>query len=154
MAEQYQPPKKSWRLPVLIETPLEKLKETVVDCPECPVYLFCKEGQGGTGWWCAQCGMTGVWIDEPDPNELPKDLLNIDCAKHNFEKHEKRKHPICSFCSGGIMQLEYLNTTEAEDRMRNHLVLTVHSKVTVEERQKVLKRDFARWKEHYEKKRK
>jgi hypothetical protein len=148
VSEPYEPPKKSWRLTVLMDAPLDEVKRTIVDCPECPVFILCKEGEGGTGWWCAGCGSTGVWVSEPT-NDLPRDLLDIDCAQHGFERAEARKQTICGLCSGGLMQLEYMNRLNGEDRMRNHLVLTIHSKHTPEDRQKTLRREWDRWKAHY-----
>lgn len=144
--EEYVPPRESWRLPVFIEASLDDVAKTLVDCSSCPVNLLCSEGEGGTGYVCKTCGNTGVWIDEPSyGKEIPKDILILDCAKHKFNAPEKNRMTKCAICSGGIMQLEVLN-----HGARNHVVFTVHAKVSVAERQKTLREAWAKWKKHYD----
>lgn len=140
--EEYVPPKVAWRLPVFIDAPLSKVKKTVVDCPQCPVFLFCQEGEGGTGYVCSQCGGTGVWVDQPDfSTEIPKDMLNIDCSKHKFERADRKVLTKCAICSGGIMQLEVTG-----HGTRNWIIFTKHARVSVADRQKQLKEAAEKWK--------
>ena len=140
--EAYVPPKASWRLPLFIKAQPKALKKKLVDCPTCPVFLLCQEGQGGTGYVCPICKSTGVWIDEPGLSALPKDILLIDCAKHNFDASKKLTK--CALCSGGIMQLEWQNRGA-----RNHYVATVHARVPIEARQAALAEAWTTWERHY-----
>jgi len=143
--EPYAPPPPAWRLKVLIDAPISEVKKKVVDCPQCPVFFLCQEGEGGTGYHCSKCGSTAVWIDQPGyGTSIPKDILVLDCNKHKFERADKRKLTQCVLCSGGLAQLEVKNRGA-----QNHIVLTVHSAVPAAERQKTLKEAWAKWTKYY-----
>lgn len=143
----YKPPKTSWRLPVLIEAPIKKVKKTVVDCSTCPVSLLCENREGGSGYVCDTCGGTAVLVEEPQDNKAPDDVLLIDCEKHKFEKREG-VDPItrCTLCSGAIMETEVQGVG-----VRHHLVLTAHSRVKIEDRIKQLSDAAAYWHKMLEK---
>lgn len=140
MSESYQPPKETFRLPVFLEAKIAVVKKSVVDCPTCPLFLLCQEGVGGTGYWCGSCGLTGVWIDEPDVTTVsPNDVIWVDCAKHKFERVEKKKLAKCAVCSGQICWLEM------EGKTRNHYLFTVHASIDAAARQAALKDYWKMW---------
>jgi len=136
----YVPPDSSMTLQELIKRPLKEI--TPVDCSTCPVSMLCQEGQGGAGYVCDICGATGVYVDEPEPGAFPKNLLVMDCGKHRFETLEgKGKMPDCGLCTGDQMELLLRN-----EHAVNHYVPTVHARVPLAERQKVLAEKLKYWK--------
>lgn len=102
-----------------------------VTCETCPVSMQCIVGQGGTGWTFDCCGSTTIYLTE---EESKARILLVDCGKHNFERQESTKAcKQCALCSGGIMEVEARG-------MANHRYLpTVHAKVPVAERLRVLR---------------
>lgn len=147
MADRYEPPHNAWRLRVFIEATPEELRARQVGCSTCPVFMLCENGEGGTGFVCAQCGATGIDIENTPESQMPKDLLVVDCNQHKFNrKPEDQNVTLCSLCSGGQMDLEI----QFPDS-RFHYLSTVHAAVPVEERQRKLREAFKFWEDEYAK---
>lgn len=142
---EYEPPTTSWRALDFIKASLEEAQKKVVGCHNCPVNILCMEGEGGTGFVCAQCRSTGVWIDMPEVSGAsPRDVLILDCAKHKFDGPSDKRLTRCVLCSGDLMRLE-INGGKA----RNHLVFTEHAKKTLAERHAKLRERGEYWTEYY-----
>lgn len=145
--EPYEPPMSAWNVKALIDASPADVQAKVVDCPSCPVFLFCQDGSGGVGYWCSKCRATAVRFDEARyaaDHDAPQDILILDCAKHKFEMEKGKKLTLCVICSGGLASLE-MTATGA----KNHLVLTKHASVPAETRQKTLREAWAKWKKFY-----
>jgi len=145
-------PSVSWLLTDYIRASDKEILEKTVNCTNCPVFILCETGQGGTGWTCSKCNATGVYLDTPKEgaNELPEHVLVIDCGKHKFEKKKEcAQITECSLCSGGLMELEVLNKGT-----KNHYIRTVHAYIAHEQRKKVLLQGWNYWSKFWEEKNK
>ena len=141
----YAGPTAAWRLPLFIEASLDAVKAKVVECSTCPVFLLCETGTGGTGWVCPKCNATGVYVDQPENDKAPEDVLVVDCGNHKFDvRAESKRISECALCSGGIMELEILAKTT-----KNHYIATAYAKVAVETRHAHLKAAHDKWKKHH-----
>lgn len=141
----YTPPAVAFRLPLFVDMALADVMERVVECRNCPVSLSCEAGEGGTGWTCPTCKATGVWVDVPEGNELPEDVIAVDCGKHKFHmRKESEQITKCTLCSGGAMELEVLTKGP-----KQHYVATAYATVPIAERQKQLKEFYEHWKKFY-----
>lgn len=146
--EPYVPPKAAWRLPVLLEASKKDLEASRVDCSTCPVFILCESGEYGTGWVCQTCNATGIRMTEPEESGGPApDLLGVDCGKHNFiVGPNSGLQKTCSLCTGDQIGLEMGNPLN-----RFYLLATVHAKVPIGTRQKVLKARVKVWEKRLKK---
>jgi hypothetical protein len=141
------PPAVSWTYPDFMRASLKDIEARTVDCQNCPVFMLCETGQGGTGWTCPKCKATGVYLDPPKDNgaTMPDYLLVMDCAKHKFEVNkDSNSVKECGLCSGGVMEFEVINKGT-----KNFFVRTVHAKVTAEARQEMFKTAWDHWTKEY-----
>lgn len=157
MADNYIPPVSSWRLPVFVDAPLDEVYRKVVTCDTCPVRAQCDAGEGGTGWTCSVCRATGVYVDKPVGVKLPKNVLILDCHKHNFHTlNEAKQITRCSLCNGAQMELEAMDhypLIKGGDRggFTAHYIATAYAHVPVERRQAELKAAYEKYKVLYKK---
>lgn len=142
MSEKFTPPPCAWDLKAFSEASDAEIEAKKVSCSTCPVNMLCETGEGGTGYVCQTCGMTGVWIDEPDPKRPSTDVYMIDCARHKFHTREKNgQMRTCSTCTGEVMEAYVENVNS-----KLHYIYTEHARVSAEERRNTLRDSLAYWK--------
>lgn len=141
------PPSVSWAFTTFMRASLKQIEAKTVSCTNCPVFMLCETGQGGTGWVCPKCKMSGVYLDEPTDGgtTMPERVLAVDCAKHKFHV-DKDCNQIteCGVCSGGLMEFEVLNRGT-----KNYYIRTVHAIIPVAKRQETLKMAWDHWTKEY-----
>ncbi len=141
----YTPPSAAFRLPLFVAMPLAEAAKNVVSCSTCPVSMLCEAAEGGSGWGCPTCKATGVWVDVPEGNDLPKQVIGVDCGKHKFHmRKEAEQITKCSLCSGGAMELEVLTKGPAQ-----YIVFTEYATVSLADRHKQLGDFYEYWKKFY-----
>ena len=146
--KKYEPAPAMWNIRKFADASLEEVLAKRVNCGNCPLYLPCEGGEGGTGWACPKCGTTAVRVHEPRPgheNEDPDDIIVVDCNKHKFERMDRSKNMLdCPLCSEGIAEIE-VECVGA----KNHVLFTEHSKVPIEQRHEQVKTAFVNWEIYY-----
>lgn len=147
--EAYTPPDCAVRITDLADMPLEELAKRVVGCKNCPVFMACETGQGGTGWTCPECRSTGVYVDAPpDAATLPRDCIGVDCGNHKFHTRQEAETIRCMLCTGQAMELVIIGADAK--KVTHHLVLTEHSKVSLKVRQEAMQAGRVKWTKYHE----
>jgi len=129
-------PKKTWYPADYVKADTEAIKASAVDCDTCPVSMLCQASTGSSGFVCTECHSTSVFTDDNDRQHA----YVIDCEKHTFPIDEQKKI-VCQLCDGRTFKHEFHWVFPW-----SWILPTVHAKVGVEERQRVMREGYERWK--------
>jgi hypothetical protein len=137
----YVPPACAWDIREFVRAPLEVIREKIVDCATCPVFLLCESATGGVGFICHTCRSTAVWTDEKRSA-----FISIDCGRHKFPSNPNGGVlPRCHLCSGQAVRF----TFNRNGQPTMHYILTAHSTVGPERRLAGFREAADHWERHF-----
>lgn len=119
-----------------MEKNADEIRALQVDCTTCPVSMLCQSETGASGYTCKECRATSVYMDDGTKEHA----YVIDCAKHTFPVNTNQEI-LCQLCDGRTMKHEYTWVFPWQ-----WILPTVHSKMSVEARQKEMLAGKDSWK--------